>query len=371
MKLTYITSARMPTEKAHGVQISNTIRAFADEGVDVLFIGIKRWNTINEDVFDYYNIERSSVSVRHVAAWPDFPQTKLGFWMRMLTFSLNSIWKILSSKAEVFYSREPFPLLFLTMSKRKTVYEMHDFPETNHWFNKLLCRRATHLVVTNAWAREQCISRYGIRPEEILLAPNGFKATAYSNLPNKDEARRTIGLPTDAPIALYSGHLYSWKGAHVLAAAAAHLKEMKIVFVGGLQEDRKRLQQTYPAKNIIWVEHQKPEMIPTYLAAADVLVLPNVPETQHSTYSTSPIKLFEYLASGRPVVASRLPSIESIVSDDHVFFVEPGNSERLAEAVRVVLQNTDEATKRANAARLHVEQYSWQGRAKKVLAHLG
>jgi glycosyltransferase involved in cell wall biosynthesis len=106
--------------------------------------------------------------------------------------------------------------------------------------------------------------------------------------------------------------------------------------------------------------------IPLYLRAADVLVVPNTAKEDISRLYTSPMKLFEYMASGTPIVASDLPSIREIVDDSIVSFFAPDDPASLAETIGRVLYNYPEAEAKARLARERVKPYSWKRRAEAI-----
>lgn len=103
------------------------------------------------------------------------------------------------------------------------------------------------------------------------------------------------------------------------------------------------------------------------ISVADVLVLPNKSGWRESELFTSPMKLFEYMASGKPVVASSLPSIREILSDNNAFLVQPNNPAELARGIETLISNPELGKKLAAQALADVAQYSWEMRAKKIL----
>ena len=114
---------------------------------------------------------------------------------------------------------------------------------------------------------------------------------------------------------------------------------------------------------ITFVPHQPLDKIPLYQKAADVLVLPNTAKEEASRVETSPVKLFEYLASSRPIVASDIPSIRDIVSEREVFFAQPDDGESFA---RVIVEALSGDPDRSRAALSLAENSSWEERAKNI-----
>ena len=111
-------------------------------------------------------------------------------------------------------------------------------------------------------------------------------------------------------------------------------------------------------------------MVPLYLRAADVVVLPNTAKAAVSREETSPVKLFEYLASGRPIVASDLPSIREIVSENEVCFATPDDARDFARAITECVEDPLGAQKRGEAAEALARTHRWDARAKNISAFL-
>ena len=107
--------------------------------------------------------------------------------------------------------------------------------------------------------------------------------------------------------------------------------------------------------------------VPAYLSAADMLVLPNTPVGAESINYTSPIKLFEYMASGRPIVAADLPSIREVLSPETAILFAAGDTDALARGIAHVLRAPDEARQLSERARKEADAYSWSARAQLLL----
>jgi Glycosyltransferase len=111
-----------------------------------------------------------------------------------------------------------------------------------------------------------------------------------------------------------------------------------------------------------------PTEVADLLRGADVLVLPN-PPSAISTQFTSPLKLFEYMAAGRAIVASDLPSIREVVRDnDQALLVTPGRPEALAEAIEKLIEDRTLAEKVARAAYAEAPKHTWGRRAERLEA---
>jgi len=116
-----------------------------------------------------------------------------------------------------------------------------------------------------------------------------------------------------------------------------------------------------------WVNNR---VIPKYLKSADVLVLPNSAKSTISLLYTSPMKLFEYMASCRPIIASDLPALREILNSKNSFLVAPDNARSLADGIRKILGDNDLAETISDQAAHDVLQYTWQKRASFILVEI-
>ena len=209
---------------------------------------------------------------------------------------------------------------------------------------------------------------FSISKEKIIVHPNGIDLEKFSNLPSPKEARNKLGLPNGEQIALYVGKFYNWKGLGILAETAKKLPGIIFYLVGGSNEELEKVTgiKNWP-HNIICAGHRDFKEMPLWLASADVLLVLGTKDNEYSYKHTSPMKLFEYMASERPIVASRTPAIEQIVSENEVEFYKPDDSQSFADAVSNVLENKSKAGASAKSAYEKVKNYSWVKRAKSVL----
>ena len=114
--------------------------------------------------------------------------------------------------------------------------------------------------------------------------------------------------------------------------------------------------------------YRPPSEIPLWLKAADVLVLPNSAKKDISKFYTSPMKLFEYMASKRPIVASNLPSLREILNKENaILLVEPDNPEALAQGIKQAMEDRNLVQTITQNAYDDVQNYTWEKRAEKIL----
>lgn len=365
-KIFYIATVRLPTEKAHGLQIVQTCAAFKQNGVEVELVIPKRQNAISATPFAYYGLP-ANFTVTTLPSLDLVNIPKIGFWLTSRLF-FSKIKNYLKNTKEVLYTRDHLIAAQLANKGYRYFFEIHSLPnELNAAWQKAVVG-ARGIVVISQGLKNELVKR-NVFESKILVAHDAVDVSAYKTLDvSKKTWRETLNIPLDKKIILYTGHLYEWKGAATLAEAAKLLPNVDFYFVGGTANDNNNFRNTYIRfPNICVIPFQPHEKMPVWQSAADVLVLPNSGKEKISSYYTSPLKLFEYMASGRPIIASNLPSIKEVLTDDTATFFNPDNATSLAEAITWVLSNTENAQIKAAKARENVKQYNWNARAKKII----
>lgn len=373
MKLLYVANARIPTEKAHGIQIMEVCSAFAKDKLEVELILPARVNRIRKDPFEYYGKEKN-FKIKKLPCLDLIVLDKyigmLGLWVESLTFFVSAFFYMIFKKADIIYTRDKFFLPF-SLVKNNIIFEAHTFPKNYRLYSFFLKRVRGIVVITQKLGEFFAIR--GIDKAKLLVLPDGVDLAEFDvkNTREQHDDRKKLGLPLDKKIILYSGHLYAWKGAGVLLEATRRFSEadnLQFIFIGGTEKDVKEFnQKSLGLNNIMIVGHRSHSEIPFWLGAADVLVLPNSAKEDISKFWTSPMKMFEYMASSKPIVASDLPSLREVLNENNSVLVEPDSPEKLAEGIKKILDNPELSGKISGQALRDVQKYSWSNRAKNIL----
>jgi glycosyltransferase involved in cell wall biosynthesis len=209
----------------------------------------------------------------------------------------------------------------------------------------------------------------GMLENNILVSPDAVDLEQFNISISRMDARTKLGLDQGEKIVLYTGHLYSWKGAHTLAEAARLLPEgIKVIFVGGNDADVSSFNKKYADVPNLKILGKKPHAdMPIYMRAANLLVIPNSGFEDISRLYTSPMKLFEYMASKTPIIASDLPSIREIVDESMVTFFTPDDPKSLAEVIDKTFIEYSQAEGSALKTFDSVRAYSWKNRARDII----
>lgn len=372
-KIIYLANARLPTEKAHGIQVAKMCEALANQGARVELTVPNRLNPIKDDFFGYYGIKKNfilnklpCVDLISRAVWLG----QVAYWVEALSFAW-SVKKRLNNSSDLIYTRELSNIIFLS-GERQVMYEAHNLTKKPGWFFRRWLKKLMLLITITNGLKNDFVA-LGFSTERILTAPDAVDLKMFSIDDSKIDSRQRLNLPLDKKIILYTGHLYDWKGAGIVLAAAKLLPDCLVVFVGGTDADVvsfKKRAENENIKNVLVVGHRPVGEIPIYLCAADILVLPNSAKSAISARYTSPLKLFEYMASRRPIVASDLPSLREILTEETATFFEPDNSQSLAESVKSTLSNPAVAVQKAEQAYLTVQNHTWDRRAMAIINFL-
>ena len=364
--LLYIANVRLPTDNAHGVQIIKTCEALADLGIQVTLIHPWRINRHKGDPFEAYRVKRNFRLIT-VPSLDTLMLGRIGFWFQNLTFGLTLMLYLIfrpgrAGRYDVVYSRDELPLLMVSYVARTCVWESHT-GRLNGLITRLLWRIAT-LVVISKGLRDFYVER-GFSEGNIVVAPDAVSLEDFAHSQTKEEARKRLGFPLGAKIALYIGKLDGWKGVETFCAASEYLPDVLCAVVGGEPEEIRALSAKYPKVRFLgWRPYTE---LPHNQAAADVLVLPNTGRDEVSAHFTSPLKLFAYMASDRPIVCSDLPSLREVLDDSSAFWFAPDDAKDCARAITEALANSSKAIERAAAARTRVEKFSWNARGRMIL----
>lgn len=258
--------------------------------------------------------------------------------------------------SEVWVARHWDPVGFLGLLRR---------------FEQLNLRAADLIFVVSRVQQENLIAA-GVTAARIVVNPNGVDGEAFRPGAGAGEVRVELGLE-DKLVIGFTGTFGPWHGAPVLAEAATRVSDSRchFLFIGDGDERPatesviaragKKARATFTGR----VNHTR---IACYLDACDILVSPHVPAADGSEFFGSPTKLFEYMAMARPIIASRLGQIASVITDgENGLLVEPNDAAALAQAIERLAADAALRSRLGAAARQTViSQYTWQHNAARV-----
>lgn len=367
MKLIYISNTRIPSEKANTYQSMVMCDAFSKYFNSVEFWYPKRNNTKEmekiSDPFSFYEIN-NSFKLKKVLSL-DFIylykiSKKIWFLLKNITFSVSAIINLrYESSEDVIFVRDVITLKVLSLMKnlklikQKVYFEAHSYSMRQ----AIAIKDIDGLIVINNHLKE-LYEKNGIK--SILVAHDGVNISEYKNLKAKEKKENVT--------IVYTGNLFEWKGVYTLADSLKYLNNVSCIIVGGSDDTLPQFKEyinSNKIKNVKLTGFVKKSETIKYLENADVLILPNSAKDKMSYY-TSPLKLFEYMASKRPIVASKLPSLEEVLVDKvNSILFEPDNPKDLADKINWVLEN--DCSDIIGQAYKDVQEYTWDKRAKNIM----
>jgi len=259
------------------------------------------------------------------------------------------------------------------------VYEVHDLESRNpsrakegwaqpllHLIDRLTLTRPAALTSLTATFRDMLAST-GLRdPCEVAVLPDAYDETRYAPQ-DCNAARRALGLP-DEPTIVYAGLTFAYRGVDLLLNALVDTPGARLILVGGRDAERatlgERAQRLGIGERVTFAGVQPQDRVPLYLAAADVLVIPDTV----TDVTASPLKLFEYMAMERAVVCPDLPALREITGGDGALHVPRGNAAALAAALRTLLDDSALRQTLAQRGRERVAPYTYTWRAVRLIA---
>lgn len=241
-------------------------------------------------------------------------------------------------------------------------------------YERLNLDAAARIFVVSDVERRNLEAR-GVRAEKIVVNPNGVDVELFRPGAGGVQVRRDLGINDDEVIAGFVGTFGPWHGVEKLAEAIKLMPaDLPVRFLlvgsGSLHgEVEKRLESETKAGRVIFTGAVSHNRVPPLLDACDILVAPHVPLADGSEFFGSPTKIFEYMAMGKGIVASRLGQIgEVLVDEETALLVEPGNVGELKDGIERLIRDGEMRQRLGARAREVAErEHTWAHNARRVL----
>jgi len=368
MKLIYITNTRLPSEKANSIQSIEMCKSFSNffETVELWTSNVKNKPLDYKKISNFYNI-RNPYLIKQIK---NFDSTILcginqTLWAQIknITFAINTCFKLLELRHEksiIIFSRVwlvnylYFFLKKLNLIKHKIFFELHQSSR----FQIYMTRNSDGIVVINKYLFN-IVKNSNIK--NILIAHDGVNPSTFAESNEYLHTKKTFYE------VLYTGSFSEHKGVKLLVDTIAKTpNNIHFKLIGGkgrqLEDLRYYMRNFSYSNRIKIIEHVSQDKLIEHINSADILVLPNLDVEQN--LSTSPLKLFEYMYSKKPILAANIPSIREIVTENDVFFFDAGNHQDLARNLSLIIEK-DCADLVKNSYE-KVLEYTWDKRAKKI-----
>lgn len=372
MRLVYPLLWSRPDRKACRAQTIGTAAALARAGVEVTLLMPQGAGDPALDAAElraFFGVEGEFRLIQRPSRWTGEALPRTLAWLRQV-FRDPAL-----AGADLLFSRIP---AMLVMGGRSPVPFATDhyrpWPDDLPPIRPLVRRTAAKahclgLILHSDYAA-RAYRGAGVDPGKILVAHNGAEANQIGSPVSQADARMALGLPPDRQIAAYAGRVNAMKGLDQLLALAALCPQTLFLLIGSEGEGPIEAAAAGLA-NVRIVPWQAPAELPLWLYAADVLLIPpsRAPLEQYRN-CVLPLKLFSYLAAGRPILAPHAPDTAELLGDGENALLVPPGDPRAAAAALDRLRDSALAARLGANARAHAGDLTWDHRAERIAAFL-
>jgi len=373
VKIACITTSQIPSRTANSIQVMKVCQAFKQCGQE-----IKLWLPLFRTA-DWIELkELYGLQEEFSIEWLPF---------NPLLKQYDFCWRALGSAkkwgADVIYTWALQCAVFAQCNKLPTVMEFHDFPMGilgPHLFRRYIRNQKNSISLTTTAALARGLEQryhFTFQPGALQIAPNGTEPERYAHLSIPPQARQQLGL-MEALTVGFSGHFYEGRGIALLLEIARALPEIQFLWMGGeekhIQPWREELKK-WQIANVTLTGFIPNEKLPLFQAACDMLLMPYEKKIAGSSGGDiskviNPMKMFDYLACGRAIIASDIPVFHEILSEQTALFCPSDDSQAWVAAIQKLARQEEERERLAQNAKALSQQYSWKKRAEKTLSLL-
>jgi glycosyltransferase involved in cell wall biosynthesis len=391
MRIFCISASQIPSTTANSIQVMKACQALAQSGHQVRLcvpssMAKPSLLIVEQEASETQIGQSTALGWESLASYYGLQTPFEVKWIpanrrwRRYDFSLKAVFHGLRWQADLFYVW-PLQAAFFALSVGKPVAcELHGPPEGRlgpvlFWLMSRMPGVRRWLPITQGLVNLlERVDRRFFQKGEVVIAPNGVDLERYQNLPEPEQARARLGFPDRFTVG-YTGHLYAGRGIGLLAELASRFPQVQFLWVGGRETDLTAWQARFEQeqmKNVILTGFVENQRLPLYQAAAEVLLMPyerviTGSSGGNSVEYASPMKMFEYMACGRAIIASDLPVIREVMNENNCLLCLPEELESWITALETLIQNPELRTRLGKQASQDALNYTWQRRAQKAL----
>lgn len=372
MKTVYVSNSLIPSRSANSVHVMKMCHALAQLGIDVTLLA--RHGPLNStDICQHYGVSDCFELVR--LPWPAYRGGGIRYGQHVRR------WLRQRREPDILYGRCLYGLLASKRMDNTLAYEAHTPPPTamHAWMLKRLFFResfAKLAVISHALKHEYQRLFPWLSGDKLVVLPDA------ADPPPEESSISPIAFPEARGGKLqvgYVGHLYPGKGAEIIAALGPEMPDVDFHIVGGTPEDVSQWRGKLSSSNLHLHGYVPHGQVWAFLRQLDILVAPY----QHSVRTAggkadiaqwmSPLKLFEYMAAGRAIVASDLPVLREVLRPGYnAVLCKPDDLPAWKQAIWQLQEDEPLRNRLGQAARREfLRHYTWERRASRLLAELG
>ncbi|MEC4894125.1 MAG: glycosyltransferase [Oscillatoria sp. PMC 1051.18] len=373
----------LPQPKAHLVQVSHSANAAANLGYPAVLVSLQKdFRSLNPlnliapfrprkpelKLLEFYHLQ----SRLKVAPLPmPYPIDRIrGKLTDSNTIACKYYLPVhLKPKTQIVHSRDWNFVKAAVKNEIPAIYECHHY-ENKKYEPEIVNKRFLQVAVTVADTVRENLIRNGMPPEKTVKLHNGFNQLFYERHPEAARTwRQQLLTEKRDRLVVYAGALHTFKGIDLLIEVASQLPNVQFALAGGPEKERQAYQEIIQSKqleNVALVGYLPQKNLASLLQAADLLVYPHL--SGEAANFTSPLKLFDYIAAGKPIVSTTIPSLDDFRSSPLIAgWCEPDSATELAGCLKRVFCAYPQWSPDHIHDRALVEQYSWENRISRIL----
>jgi glycosyltransferase involved in cell wall biosynthesis len=387
MKIAYLTSRRIPHPEPDVQQMLHTAVALRNHGIDVDILFPRRWrqllntrSSLTQLAARYYNIPAESLSLVPLPPVLHLPEPSTNEKLDLISTMLADISSLFcgliktkSAGYDMVHTRRWLTAVVSTRIGIPTVFETYTDVSAEH------LRRHCNLkhlagVVAHSRLAAASLAKRGLPEDRIVVCYNGYNPPDLLPVLTRGEARDQLGLPQERAIVCYTGRLKRMKAPGSILQVAHYAPDVLFMLVGATADESRQLQEQAreaSVSNIKVIDWVYPSHISRYLYASDILMIPPSSLPLRTGRTMLPLKIFLYMASGRPLIAPDLPDIREILQHERNAFLTPADQpEQSAKAIRRLLSDSTFAQALSDAAAVDAQAFTWQQRGYRLAQFL-
>lgn len=369
-RISYLSGAEIPSPAANSINVMKMSAAFKKSGAKIVlyYSNSSKKNSDEYNIFNYYSIN-------------DFFRLRKIRKGGIINFRLKYILVILFSRhfwvSDLIYTRDPKLALFASLCGKQSIVELHrpctssDKRALKNYIN--LTTTPLVVVITHT-LKNWLLENAPISSKNILVAPDGadlFDDSKEPIIPKKENSELSAG---------YMGHLYKGKGMELIEEIAPSMPQVRFDVVGGTATDLEFWKPRFiRMENVHFHGHVPHWKTQNYLKSFDLVLLPNQkqvatsmsPDSNISRW-TSPLKAFEYMSAGLPIIASDQENLREVFKHKYnALLCDPENPREWVSAIEAVRGSLDLRSTLSRNARTEFEaNYTWYARAQNILRRI-
>lgn len=361
------------------LQVFSMCTAFVKAGY-VVTLGMQKNEGFEKNLKDFIDNSFNGEIDFEIETWN---QKSKNLFINRFLVKRNIVKLVKKNTPDIIFSRDSFVLNALTKFNIPLIFESHNSKlHTGHTIlHKFLEKRLLRVVESSnfkcLFSISEALSKYweqkGVPQKKLFAWHDGFDTSLFDKHIDKNTAKLRLNLPTDKTVVTYTGGLYPSRGIENIVFLAKDFPNVNFLVIGGPEKNRQNFQKLSLEESVLninfmgYVEHN---LIPHYLYASDILLALWSSKVPTINYC-SPLKIFEYMAAGRTIVAHGFPTIREVLENEKdSILCKPDDFDSLKSSLNKALIEKDTFSYGEIVREKAFKLYSWDNRVIELLKFL-